>query len=76
VEQDDELYEVDATEFEGYTTGDSFFMQVLLHHFDDIEEVIADGMIDNEFNAYTIFLDKEYWLYPVVSEVGMEDGSR
>jgi hypothetical protein len=52
-----------------------FFTQVLLHHFDNIDEIIADGTIDNEFNAYTIFLDKEYWLYPVVSEVGMEDGS-
>ena len=76
VEQDDEFYDVDATEFEGDATGDSFFTQVLLHHFDDIDEVIADGTIDNEFNADTIFLDEEYWSYPVVSEVGMEDGSR
>jgi hypothetical protein len=76
VEQDNGFYDVDATEFEGYATGDSFFTQVVLHHFDDIKEVIVDGTIDNEFNADTIFLDEEYWSYPVVSEVGMEDGSR
>ena len=76
VEQDDEFYDVDATEFEGDATGDSFFTQMLLHHFNDIDEVIADGTIDNEFNVDTIFLDEEYWSYPGVSEVGMEDGSR
>ena len=64
---------IDAKEFEGDATGDPFFTQVLLHHFDDIDEIIADGTIDNEFNADNIFLDEEYWSYPVVSVVDMED---
>jgi hypothetical protein len=31
---------------------------VLLHLFDDIDEVIADGTIDSEFNASNILLGK------------------
>ncbi|KAL7534158.1 hypothetical protein ACHAXR_005684 [Thalassiosira sp. AJA248-18] len=69
VEQDDEFYDVDAGEIESDSTGDTFFTQLLLHHFDDINQVIQDGTEDNEFNADRIFLDEDYWVYPVTGEV-------
>ncbi|KAL9190042.1 hypothetical protein ACHAXT_007253 [Thalassiosira profunda] len=71
VEQDDEFYDVDAEDIESDSTGDEFFTGVLLHHFDDIDEVIADGTENNEFNADRIFLDEEYWVYPVAGQVDL-----
>eukprot|EP00571_Detonula_confervacea_P009877 CAMPEP_0172302018 /NCGR_PEP_ID=MMETSP1058-20130122/3786_1 /TAXON_ID=83371 /ORGANISM="Detonula confervacea, Strain CCMP 353" /LENGTH=385 /DNA_ID=CAMNT_0013012345 /DNA_START=66 /DNA_END=1220 /DNA_ORIENTATION=+ len=61
VEQDDEFYDIDAEEIEQDNAGDTFFTQVLLHHFDDIDAVIEDGTVDNEFKADRIFLDEDYW---------------
>ena len=77
VEQDDEFYDVDAEEIQEDSTGDEFFTQVLLHHFDDINEVIEDGTVDlpgggSEFNADRIFLDEEYWVYPVAGKVDVD----
>ena len=69
VEQDDDFYDIDAEEIQEDSTGDQFFTQVLLHHFDDINQVIVDGTVDNEFNADRIFLDEEYWVYPVANKV-------
>jgi hypothetical protein len=71
VEQDDEWYDIDAEEIQSDSTGDAFFTQVLLHHFDDINQVIEDGTVDNEFNADRIFLDEDYWVYPVAGQVDM-----
>lgn len=73
VEQDDEFYDIDAEEIEGNNAGDSLFTQVLLHHFDDINKVIEDGTKDNEFNADNIFLDEDYWVYPVANKVDVAD---
>jgi len=80
VEQDDDFYDVEAKEIQGDSTGNALYTQVLLHHFDDIEQVIADGTVEtpdggSEFNADRIFLNKEYWSYPVVGKVDIGDGS-
>mmetsp|Transcript_6633 Transcript_6633/g.14708 ORF Transcript_6633/g.14708 Transcript_6633/m.14708 type:complete len:432 (+) Transcript_6633:231-1526(+) len=71
VEQDDEFFDMDAEEIQEDSTGDALFTQVLLHHFDDINKVIEDGTVDNEFNADRIFLDEAYWVYPVANVVDM-----
>jgi hypothetical protein len=74
VEQDDDFYDMEADEFDKYMEADEpFRIQVLLHHFDDIDEVIADGVVDNEFNVDRIILDEEYWSYPVVSVVNIDE---
>mmetsp|Transcript_1271 Transcript_1271/g.2677 ORF Transcript_1271/g.2677 Transcript_1271/m.2677 type:complete len:357 (-) Transcript_1271:215-1285(-) len=61
IEQDDEFYDVNADEIADYQNENPFFQQVLLHHFDDIQVIIDDGTVDNEFNADRIFLDPDYW---------------
>ncbi|KAL7470886.1 hypothetical protein ACHAXS_011164 [Conticribra weissflogii] len=61
IEQDDEFYDVNADEISDYQNENPFFQQVLLHHFDDIQVIIDDGTVDNEFNADRIFLDPNYW---------------
>lgn len=73
IDQDDDFFDVDADEIESDSTGDALFTQVLLHHFDDINDVIADGTVDNEFNADRIFLDEDYWMYPVVGKVDVNN---
>ena len=76
VEQDDEFYDIDADEIQNDSTGDTFFTQVLLHHFDNITEVIADGTVGNEFNADNIFVEQgpdKYWNYPVTDKVSSND---
>jgi hypothetical protein len=66
LEQDDEFYDIDAEEQATDVTGDPFFEQILLHHFDDVGQIIADGTVVEEdgssnFLADRIFLDPEYW---------------
>ncbi|KAL7480808.1 hypothetical protein ACHAW6_006469 [Cyclotella cf. meneghiniana] len=61
LEQDDDFYDIAADEIEGDVTNDPVYTQILLHHFDDIDVIIEDGTVDNEFNADRIFLDPEYW---------------
>ncbi|KAL3786920.1 hypothetical protein HJC23_013255 [Cyclotella cryptica] len=61
LEQDDNFYDIAADEIAGDVTNDPVYTQILLHHFDDIEVIINDGTVDNEFNADRIFLDPEYW---------------
>ena len=73
VEQEDDFFDVDPAEIENDSTGDELLTQVLLHHFDDIDEVIADGTLDNEFNADRIFLNEDYWEYPVANKVDVSD---
>jgi len=74
VEQDDEFFDIPAEEIEGNAEDDPFLTQVLLHHFDDIAQIIEDGTVGNEFNADRIFLDPDYWTYPVTGEVDIDDG--
>ncbi|KAL7554017.1 hypothetical protein ACHAWF_017379 [Thalassiosira exigua] len=69
VEQDDEFYDITAEEIASDVTGDPLFEQVLLHHFDDMQQVIEDGTVDNTFSADRIFLDEDYWVYPVADIV-------
>lgn len=66
LEQDDDFYDIKADEIEEDVTNDPVFNQILLHHFDDIEQIIEDGTVVEEdgssnFNADRIFLDPEYW---------------
>ena len=46
---------------------------MILHHFDDLSKVIEDGTINQEFNADRIFLDEEYWVYPVADKVDLNN---
>lgn len=78
VEQDDAFYDIDADEIEEDVTNDPFYNQVLLHHFDNLTAVIEDGTVPvegggTEFNADRIFLDEDYWLYPVADRVDISD---
>lgn len=66
LEQDDNFYDIEADEIEEDVTNDPVFNQILLHHFDDIQQIIEDGTVVEEdgssnFNADRIFLDPEYW---------------
>jgi hypothetical protein len=66
LEQDDDFYDIGAEEQATDVTGDPFFEQILLHHFDDIGQIIQDGTVVDEdgksnFVADRIFLDPEYW---------------
>jgi len=78
LEQDDDFYDIDADEVQEDSTGDQFFTQVLLHHFDDLNAVVQDGTVGNEFDAERIFVDQGkvgldegpgYWYYPITSKV-------
>lgn len=59
--QDDEFYDITADEIADLQNDNPLFIQVLLHHWDDIDRIIAEGTEDGEFNADNIFLDPEYW---------------
>lgn len=74
VDQDDKFYEgaEDLIDVDGGVE-DPFMTQVLLHHFDGIDQVIEDGTVDNEFDADRIFLDEEYWMYPESKKVDVND---
>lgn len=61
LEQDDTFYDIEADEIASDVTGDPLFNEILLHHFDDIQQIINDGTVNGEFNADNIFLDPEYW---------------
>jgi len=77
VDQDDEFYDIEADEIQEDSSGSELFTQVLLHHFDDLEKVIEDGTVEtpgegSEFNADRIFLDENYWVYPVAGVVDVD----
>lgn len=82
VEQDDDFYDIDAEEIQSDNTGEPFFEQVLLHHFDDLGEVITDGTVTNPdgssgFNAERIFVEQgpdKYWNYPITDIVEKTPG--
>ena len=73
VDQDDKFYDGAEDVINADSTEDPFMTQVLLHHFDDIDQVIEDGTVDNEFDADRIFLDEEYWMYPESEKVDVND---
>ena len=76
VDQDDKFYEgaEDLIDVDGGVEN-PFMTQVLLHHFDNIDQMIEDGTVDNEFDADRIFLDEEYWMYPESKKVDINDWS-
>jgi hypothetical protein len=73
VDQDDTFYDGAEDVINADSTEDPFMAQVLLHHFDDIDQVIEDGTVDNEFDADRIFLDEKYWMYPESEKVDVND---
>ncbi len=73
VDQDDKFYDGAEDVINTDIAEDPFMTQVLLHHFDDIDRVIEDGTVDNEFDADRIFLDEEYWMYPESEKVDVND---
>lgn len=77
VAQDDDFYDLDADEVETYLTNVELLTPLLLHHFDDINEVIEDGTVDvgdgREFDASRIFFDEEYWVYPVAGKIDLDN---
>lgn len=74
VEQDDTFFDIPAEDIEEDVSNDPLYIQVLLHHFDDIEQVITDGRDGtDEFDADRIFFDEDYWVYPVTDEVQISD---
>ena len=80
VEQDDEFFDVASAEFTEGTESisemqeevDPFLSQLLLHHFDDIDKVIADGRVGDKFDADTIFMNETYWKYPVADKASLD----
>ena len=61
IEQDDDFYDVPAEDIEGDQTNDPHFREVLMHHFDDTDVIIAAGTVDNEFVADVVFDDPAFW---------------
>ena len=82
VEQDDDFYDIDAEEIQTDSTGEAFYEQLLLHHFDDLGEVIRDGTVTNPdgssgFDAERIFVEQgpdKYWNYPITDKVEKTPG--
>ena len=84
VEQDDDFYDIEAGEIQSDSTGDAFFEQLLLHHFDDLGEVIEDGTVtypdgSSGFDAERIFVEQGpgpdgYWTYPITDKVEKTPG--
>jgi hypothetical protein len=80
VEQDDEFFDVASSEFTEGTDStsetqdevDPFLSQLLLHHFDNIDQVIADGRVGDKFDADTIYMNETYWRYPVADKANLD----
>lgn len=74
LDQDDEFYEGAQDEIDAESSNtDPFMTQLLLHHFDDIDQVIEDGTENDDFDAERIFLNEKYWMYPEVTKVDIND---
>ena len=82
VDQDDNFYDIEAGEIQSDSTGDVFFEQLLLHHFDDLGQVIADGTVTYDdgssgFDAERIFVEQgpdKYWNIPITDKVEKTPG--
>lgn len=61
VEQDDEFYDMNAEDIDPENSVGTFFQQVLLHHWDDIQIIVDAGTEGQEFDAARVFLDPEFW---------------
>jgi len=61
LEQVDDFFDIDASEVTGDVTGDGFFEALLLHHFDNIQGIIAEGTSNGIFDANVIFNNPLYW---------------
>ena len=72
LDQDDEFYDLAGEDTESFLTENELLTPLLLHHFDDINAVIADGVQDGEFDAANVFLNETYWVYPVTGKVDVD----
>eukprot|EP00545_Synedropsis_sp_CCMP1620_P011947 CAMPEP_0119024668 /NCGR_PEP_ID=MMETSP1176-20130426/32292_1 /TAXON_ID=265551 /ORGANISM="Synedropsis recta cf, Strain CCMP1620" /LENGTH=360 /DNA_ID=CAMNT_0006980027 /DNA_START=116 /DNA_END=1198 /DNA_ORIENTATION=- len=66
VEQTDDFFDIDADFIEGDVTGSAFYQELLLHHFDDSQEIIDAGTVAinstlDIFDSDLIFLNPEFW---------------
>jgi len=59
--QDDQFFDIEEEDIQEDQTGSELFTQVLLHHFDDVAQVISAGTVDGEFSAKNIFDDSTWW---------------
>eukprot|EP00547_Thalassionema_nitzschioides_P017256 CAMPEP_0194245872 /NCGR_PEP_ID=MMETSP0158-20130606/14041_1 /TAXON_ID=33649 /ORGANISM="Thalassionema nitzschioides, Strain L26-B" /LENGTH=348 /DNA_ID=CAMNT_0038981663 /DNA_START=261 /DNA_END=1307 /DNA_ORIENTATION=- len=66
LEGNDDFYDVDADEVPVDVTGLDFFQKLLFHHFDNYDEIVAAGTVENpdgslSFSSDLIFLDPNFW---------------
>lgn len=66
LEGNDDFFDIDANDIPTEVTGLEFFQELLFHHFDNYDEIIAAGTItdaegNQSFNSDLIFLNPEYW---------------
>jgi hypothetical protein len=65
MEQNDDFFDVEASEIDTDQTNSEFFREMLFHHFDNSSEIIRLGTVVTstgaEFNSELIFLNKTYW---------------
>jgi hypothetical protein len=61
LEQEDDFFDIDANEVGG-DVGGTFFEELLLHHFDNIQGIIMEGTNNaGDFDANVIFNNPMYW---------------
>jgi hypothetical protein len=65
LEQNDDFFDIEATEIQSDQTNSEFYREMLFHHFDDSKEIVRLGTVISstgaEFNSDLIFLNKTYW---------------
>lgn len=66
LEGNDDFYDIDANDIPTEVTGLEFFQKLLFHHFDNSDEIIAAGTVQNDdgtlsFSSDLIFLDPNFW---------------
>lgn len=63
IEQNDDWFDITDEEIEGDKTGSTFWNQILLHHFDNIQDIIDyEESVNGVFNTKNVFDNPEYWL--------------
>jgi hypothetical protein len=65
LEQNDDFFDIQASDIQSDQTNSEFYREMLFHHFDDSNEIIRLGTVVSssgaEFNSDLIFLNKTYW---------------
>ena len=63
IEQNDDFFDMDDGEIAGDKSGNPFWNQVILHHFDNIQNIIDyEESVNGEFNTVNVFNNPEYWI--------------